>query len=178
MYVVQAGLKLTIILPQHPEYWDYRHESTYLGDYKPFLTFVYLFTLLRESVCAYTCHSKSVDIRGQFSGAGSLLPCGSWGIKLRPSDMAASIFVQWAISLDNYLIINNINCAWDKDLVVRDEMGGNFFPVDICPSESWEAGSRTQKIPKCKVAWCLHVVYKVLPGALDQLWNSRSTSLL
>lgn len=107
---MQVGLELIIILPQHSEYCAHRHATTYLGYCKALLTFIYLVIyLLIESVCVYTCHRKSVDIGRQFAGAGSLLPYGTWGIKLRSSDMVA-------LPLDSYLITINISCTLGQGL--------------------------------------------------------------
>jgi hypothetical protein len=40
--------------------------------------------MLHVCMCEHACHSPHVELRGQLSGVGSLLPLsGSWGIELR-----------------------------------------------------------------------------------------------
>lgn len=83
-----------------------------------------------------------------------------------------------AIPLDSYLILITSAAPWDRDLVVRDGMGGKFFFHGQLFLRILVPGPRRHRCLWCKVAWCLHVAYKVLLGALNQLWNIHSTSSL
>lgn len=83
-----------------------------------------------------------------------------------------------AIPLDSYLILITSAAPWDRDLVVRDGVGGKFFFHGQLFLRILVPGPRRHRRLWCKVAWCLHVAYKVLLGALNQLWNIHSTSSL
>jgi hypothetical protein len=44
--VAQASLKLTVLLPQSPECWDYRHQPPYLTIFETFICLIVLEALV------------------------------------------------------------------------------------------------------------------------------------
>lgn len=65
----------------------------------PRVSSFYCVLSLCTHISVHECHITSVEVKGQLSGVGSLLPFGAKGSNSGQSGLAASIFAYWAIFL-------------------------------------------------------------------------------